>query len=264
MNKALLLGMAILAASPAAWANASQTTAAEEHPASVLATPNAWKITVGGGLASVPRYEGAATNRFRLIPLLDAESGRFFAGTIRGIGYNFSDSNDLQYGLRMTLDHGRRQNVDMRLNGMGDLGYTGEAGAFVNARFESWYVSGSLAASSRGTRGEFDAGYATPLSNVDRLRVGAVLDWGNNKYNQTYFGINAAQAAASGNVLSAYNASSGIKDYGITANWMHNYSREWFSNAGVSFKQLAGSARNSPLTAKPKMNSISFVLGYRF
>ena len=76
--------------------------------------------------------------------------------------------------------------------------------------------------------------------------------------------MTALQGAASGNVLTAYNASAGIKDYALTANWVHNYDKEWFSNAGLSYKWLTGSAQQSPLTQRSSMGSLDFLMGYRF
>lgn len=264
MNKSLVFLALCLFSSPMAWAESTQVTGLGESSTLFFETASKWKISVGGGLASLPRYEGAATNRLRFVPLLDAENGHLFIGTTRGIGYNFSDNKDLQYGLRMTLAHNRKQNIDARLNGMGDIGYTGEAGAFFNARFAPWYVSSSIAASSHGSWLDLGGGYEARLSEADIVRMGANLNWGSAKYNQTYFGVSTAQAAASGNILTAYNANSGIKDYGITANWMHSYSREWFSNAGISLKQLSGSDKNSPLVVKARMSTVNFVAGYRF
>jgi outer membrane scaffolding protein for murein synthesis (MipA/OmpV family) len=223
-----------------------------------------WKIVVGGGVASVPRYEGGSTNRYRAVPVLDMEKGNFFAGVSRGVGYNFSNDRSLQYGIRLTLAHARYQNADPRLNGMGDIRYTGEAGAFVSVDREHWYGLGNFATSSNGVRAELGGGFHTRLSELDTIRIGAMLDWGNGKYNQTFFGVTAAQAAASGNLLTAYNASSGVKDYGVTASWMHSFDRNWFSNVTLTAKQLSGAAKSSPLTTKTTMSSGAMTVGYRF
>ena len=225
---------------------------------------SAWKLSVGGGLASVPRYEGASSNRLRFAPLLEASNGNFFAGTSRGIGYNFSDDKSLQYGARLTVSPYRRQNADSRLNGMGDISNAAEFGAFLNAQFSAIYLTSSVASGSHGTHLEAGGGYEAHFSPVDKVRTGLDLDWADGKYMQTYFGVNAAQAAASGGVLTAYNATSGIKDYSLKLNWMHSYTKQWFSNAGLTYRQLAGSATNSPLTMRNSMNAVSFVVGYNF
>ena len=243
---------------------ACQFAFAEEDEKRNHAQMRSWKVTVGAGAATVPRYEGAGTNRIRFVPLLDLQHGRFFAGTARGIGYNLSDNPALQYGPRLSVAPYRRQSVDARLNGMGDIGYGAEAGAYFNARLAPWYFKSSIAAGNHGTRLNFGGGYVMKLAATDKLNLGIGVNWANARYMQTYFGVTAAQAAASGGVLTAYNAGAGIKNYELKANWTHVWSRQWFSTAGVSIRQLAGTARNSPLTMRRTASSASFVVGYRF
>ncbi len=223
-----------------------------------------WKISLGGGVSDVPRYEGSATNRLRFMPLLEASYGHFFISPLRGAGYNFSDDRNLEYGLRLAPGHARWQNADPRLNGMGDIGYSIEPGAFLNLRFAPWYVSSGISTGVHGTHVELGGGIGFPLSAADRMRAGISLNWADAKYNQTYFSVTPAQAAASGNVLTPYSAGPGVKDYALTANWVHNLDARWFTSVGASYKWLTGSARNSPLTVRDTMRSINFVVGYRY
>ena len=235
-------------------------------PAETAAPAGAWRFALGGGVSYAPRYEGAAHDRLRFMPLLEASynNGKFFASPLRGVGYNFSDDRDVQYGVRLMPGHIRRQSDDPQLNGTGDIRFTPEAGLFFNQRFAPWYVSSGITTGSHGTHAELGGGIGFPISAADRLRIGVNLNWGDTRYNQTYFGVTPAQAAASGNVLTAYNASAGIKDYALTANWLHSYDKKWFSSAGLSYKWLAGSALYSPLTQRGAAGSINFLLGYRF
>ncbi len=223
-----------------------------------------WKISIGGGISDAPRYEGSAHNRVRFMPLLEATYGHFFASLLRGVGYNFSEDRNLEYGLRAAPGHARRENADPLLNGTGNISYGIEPGAFVNVRFAPWYLSSGISTGVHGTHAELGGGIGLPLSPADRVRVGVNLNWGNTKYNQTYFGITDAQAAASGGVLTPYAAGAGVKDYAVTANWAHNLDKQWFTSTGVSYKWLVGSARNSPLTVRDNARSINFVLGYRY
>jgi outer membrane protein len=236
-------------------------------PSTETAPPaGVWRFALGGGASYAPPYEGAAGNRLRFMPLLEASynNGKLFISPLRGIGYNFSDEKEVQYGVRLMPGHSRKQSADPHLNGMGDIGYIPEAGLFFNQRFAPWYVSSGITTGSHGTHAELGGGIGFPLSAADRLRLGINLNWGDTSYNQTYFDVTASQAAASGNVLTAYNASAGIKDYALTANWVHNYDKEWFSNAGLSYKWLTGSAQQSPLTQRSSMGSLNFLMGYRF
>jgi outer membrane scaffolding protein for murein synthesis (MipA/OmpV family) len=225
-----------------------------------------WQVSLGSGLSYAPRYEGAANHRLRMMPLFDASynNGKFFINPFRGIGYNLSEDKNIQYGLRLGIGRGRDQNEDPHLYGTGIIKYVPEAGLFLNERLGRFYISGGVSSGNNGTHAELGTGIGVPFSATDRLRVGINLNWGDNKFCQTYFGVTPAQSVASGNVLAAYDASAGITDYVLTANWVHNYDKKWFSNAGLSFKQLSGSAEQSPLTQRSLLTSANFLVGYRF
>jgi outer membrane protein len=226
--------------------------------------PPQWKVTVGLGVSDAPRYEGAAQDRLRPVPLFDATDGHFFVSILRGVGYNFSDDRTLEYGLRLAPGHVRRTSSDPHLAGMTNLPYPIEAGAFLNKRWAPWYISSGITTGRYGAHAELGGGIGLPLSATDNMRLGVSLDWGDARYNQSYFGVTPAEAAASGNVLAPYQAGAGLKDYALTVNWAHNYTRQWFSTFGASYKRLAGSAASSPLTLRVSQPSVNFMLGYRF
>jgi outer membrane protein len=225
-----------------------------------------WQISLGGGMSYAPSYEGAASNRLRFVPLLDASynNGKFFISPLRGIGYNFSEDKDVQYGIRLSIGHGRDQSVDPHLYGMGNINYVPEAGLFFNQRVGALYISSGISSGSNGSHAELGTGVGFPLSVDDRLRLGVNLNWGDNRYSQTYFGVTQLQATASGGELVAYDANAGITEYALTSNWVHNYGKKWFGNAGLSFKQISGAALQSPLTQRSSTSSVNYLLGYRF
>jgi outer membrane scaffolding protein for murein synthesis (MipA/OmpV family) len=225
-----------------------------------------WRFAVGGGASYAPRYQGSASNRFRIMPLLDARyrDEHFFASVMHGVGYNFSDLKSTQYGVRIAPGRSRKESADPHLTGMGNIGFTPEAGAFFNQRVAPWYFSSGISAGSHGAHADLGTGIGFALSDANHLRLGVNLTWGDAKYNQTYFGVTPAQAVASGNVLTAYDAGAGVKDYAVTANWLHNFGNKWFSTAGVSYKRLTGSAEKSPLTQRSSMPSANMLVGYRF
>jgi outer membrane scaffolding protein for murein synthesis (MipA/OmpV family) len=237
-------------------------------PSSADAAPQnqLWQVSLGGGMSYGPRYDGAANDRLRFVPLLDASynNGKFFFSPLRGIGYNFSSNKEAQYGVRLALGHARNESADPHLKGMGDITYVPETGLFFNQRLGLTYVSGGVTTGSHGSHIELGSGVGFPLGKSDRLRLGFNLNWGDKQYVQTYYGITTAQAAASGYALTAHEAGAGIMDYALTSNWAHNYDRSWFSNAGVSYKLLTGSAQYSPLTLRSATTSMNFLVGYRF
>ena len=74
---ALFAGMAL---SVHAFGEGIESTAGSEQ-AFISFDQMGWKGSIGAGAGIVPSYEGAGTHRTHLIPLLDAEAGRFFFGT---------------------------------------------------------------------------------------------------------------------------------------------------------------------------------------
>ena len=227
--------------------------------------PSEWKVTVGAGVSDAPRYEGAAQNRLRFIPLIEASNGHFFASVLRGVGYDFSDDRASSYGVRLSLGHARRENADPRLFGMGNIPYYVEPGVFFNQRFAGLlFVSGGLTRGIHGSHAELGTGFMLPLSKADRLRFGLSANWGDSLYNQTFFGVTPLQAAASGNVLTAYQAAPGIKDAAVSLNWAHNFDQHWYTSTGLSYKRLLGSAAKSPLTQRTGLPSANFMVGYRY
>ncbi len=235
-------------------------------PISAAAENSAWSVSLGAGMSYAPRYDGAANNRWRFIPLVDANynNGQVFISPLRGIGYNFSDSKVTQYGVRLSAGHARSESVDPHLRGMGDIPYILEEGVFLNHRWGPVYFSSGITTGSHGTHVELGAGSGLPLGENDRVRFGLNLNWADKQYVQTYYGVNQEQSVASSNVLTVYDAAPGIIDYALTGNWAHNFDRNWFCNTGISYKLLNGSALDSPLTQKNFAAGANILIGYRF
>ena len=227
---------------------------------------SAWQLSLGAGASYAPRYDGAANNRLWLVPLVDVNyrNGGFFIGVARGIGFNFSEMKSIQYGARLLLGQARSQSADPRLNGMGDINYFPEAGLFFSSRLGPLSISSGAATGEHGTHADAGCSLNVALGKNDRFRLGATLNWGDTNYNQTYFGVTAAQAAASGNVLTIYNAAEGVKDSVLSAAWTHNFDKQWFSNTSLTHKRLQGSAELSPLTQRTVTNSLSYIVAYHF
>lgn len=235
-------------------------------PATTPPENSLWSVSLGGGMSYKPRYDGAANNYWRFIPLLDASynNGQFFISPLRGIGYNFSDSKVTQYGVRLSLGHARSESVDPHLKGTGDIPYIPEEGLFLNHRWGPVYFSSGITTGSHGSHVEMGVGSGLPLGPNDRTRFGLNLNWADKQYAQTYYGVNTEQAIASGNVLASYDAAPGITDYALTWSWAHNFDSHWFSNTGISYKLLNGPALSSPLTQKSVMTGVNILIGYRF
>ena len=260
--RALLLSAVPLAFSPSALAQAFDVV--RLYGASVATDSG----TVGGALVAGRQYQGSRERRYALVPLIDYQwKSGWFAGTVNGLGYDFSRRSDMTYGVRLTADLGRLQERSVALRGMGDIDIRPEAGAFFN-----YYVSPQLALTSSlrygsgNDRGgmviDVGAAYSTMLAPQWRLGVGVAGTYANADYMQSYFGVTPAQSARSGYAVTS--ASAGLRDLRANAALTHLFTPRVSITAAVSAGSLQGDAKDSPLVRQ--RNSVGGLVSvlYRF
>jgi outer membrane scaffolding protein for murein synthesis (MipA/OmpV family) len=221
-----------------------------------------WHFIAGGVASAVPRYEGTNSKHGVLFPLFDASYGNFFAGDLRGIGYQFVKERDLQFGIRLGAAPGRKESAESHLAGTGDLSRSGEVGLFLKAHNDIGYFTLRAGGGKRGSHAELGAGLDFRPAQRDTLRIGATAGWANAEFMQAYFGIDASQAGYSG--LPVYQAAGGLHNYGLMTSWTHRFDQHWLGSFALSQRHVAGSARNSPLGIDASANVASCVVIYLF
>jgi len=95
-----------------------------------------------------------------------------------------------------------------------------------------------------------------------RLSVGASLTVANTAYMQAYFGIDAAQAAASG--YRPFAARGGLRDARSSVTLSYQISRDFSLTGAVTTTTLGGDAADSPLTRKKQSASGLLALSHAF
>ena len=224
--------------------------------------------TVGAAFIGSNAYPGSNRRRNLILPLLDYQwSNGWFAGTSNGLGHDFAQRSDLQYGLRLTLDRGRKANLAADLNGMGDIDLKPEAGAFLNYfPAPQWFLTSSLrygsGNNSKGLVVDLGAGHASQLAPQWRMALGAAVTLANADYLQNYFGVTPAQAAASGHVV--YAPGAGSRDARVNAALTYFLSRQVTFSGALSVSTLLGSAKDSPLARKTHVPTGVFAISYAF
>ena len=224
--------------------------------------------TAGAAFIGGNAYPGSDKRRNLILPLLDYEwNNGWFAGTTNGLGYDFAKRPDLQYGLRLTADRGRKANLAPALNGMGNIDIKPEAGAFFNY-FPSpqWFLTSSLrygaGNNSKGLVVDLGAGHASQIAPEWRLVLGAAVTLTNADYLQTYFGVTPAQAAASG--YAVYAPGAGGRDARANAALTYFLSRQVTFTGALSISTLLGGAKDSPLARKTSVPTGVFAISYTF
>ena len=224
--------------------------------------------TVGAALISLPEYKGADKRRLLLLPVLDYQwANGWFAGVSNGIGVNLSSSPQVHYGLRLTVDLGRKESRSPALRGMGDIAAKAEGGAFFNYAVPAGYfLSSSLRyGSGRDGKGlvvDLGAGYATALAAQWRLGLGTSVTLVNAEHMQSFFGVTPAQSAASG--YAVYSPGAGVRDLRVNGALTYFINQRTSVVGALSVSSLLGGAKDSPLSRKQSAGTMVLAIAHAF
>ncbi|WP_374654903.1 MipA/OmpV family protein [Dongia sp.] len=216
-------------------------------------------LILGGGAA--PEYEGSED--YQLIPFAAGKVGYddYYVET-RGLGAraNVLPGGLLPFGLEfgpVVNWHSGRDDVDNdRVDDLRDIDGTLEMGAFAKIStgnvmleddelaFEIEFLS-DVGGEHDGTTISFGPSYS--FSPVEKLHLGFDLSatYASGNYNDTYFSVDAANAARSG--LSQYDADAGLKDIGVSVNATYQLTEHWGLTGIAKVTQLVGDAADSPI-----------------
>jgi outer membrane protein len=222
------------------------------------------------GLAAVaaPRYQGSDQRGGMLVPLLEYQwANGWFAGFGNGVGYNFSQRRDMQYGLRVTADFGRSESRASALHGMGDIEPKPQWGAFANAFLSRDFalnasVRYGAGVDNDGAQMDVGASYSTALAPQWRLSMGLAATMANASYMRSYFGVTPAQAAATR--YTTYTPDGGLRDARASLFITHQINPRTYLTAGVSASALADTAKSSPLTREASTVTGLLAASYTF
>lgn len=226
-----------------------------------------WNVTLGAGVAAAPEYPGASKERARLAPLVSINyGGRLFVGPL-GIGVAAIAWRGFRAGPVLGFDRGRSQSDDPHLAGLGDISSSVTAGLFAG------YARGPFAiyATARQAITSTGNGLSGLLQvNVRHLfvtaralvAVGPDLEFGNDEFQRTWFGISPGQSAASG--LPVYTPSAGINRIGLHATLTYRASTHILLRGFARISDLTGAAARSPIVERRDQAVIGAGVAYHF
>ena len=224
---------------------------------------------VGLGINAEPRYQGSDESKTTVHPGFEYRwsNGLFVGGSDGLVGVQFNAKPQLQMGLALGVDEGRKASKSRYLTGMGDVVARGTLNLYAKAAVSDQFglsTSLELGAGSSGKGGLLKVGgsYGVSLAPATRMvfNVGATL--ANADYMQHYFGVNAAQASASG--YKRYTPSAGLRDLTAGVDFQHQISPEWMLLTRFNSTTLSKAAKNSPLARKATSQSAFAALAYSF
>ena len=226
-----------------------------------------WSVTLGGGIGSGPRFQGANTDRTRFDPLIEILYGRTLSFGLNGLAWNAINTDHFRAGPVLGFQGGRRDNADPHLYGLGDIHSSLTGGVFANYRVGPFNVGAtirqSITHSGNGLSGLAHLDYLIRMPLMRTFIVlGPDFEFANSQYNQTWFGITPTQSFDSG--LPVFTPRGGVKDVGIHGTVTHFFTQHVLIRGLVSFKDIVGDAANSPIVEDRHQVHFGVGLAYHF
>lgn len=176
--------------------------------------------------------------------MLDGSAVKVSAGATFVPGYR---RRDAPVGVgRLDGGAGLRVAADMRL---GEVLVSMSATKVVSGDVDGALVDASLA-------------YPVRLSERLSLMPSVSATWADSQYNRAYFGISAAQSAAS--KLPVYRPGGGVKDVSMSLSANYRLNDKVSLGATASLSRLTGDARKSPIVVEATQPSAVLSVAYRF
>ncbi|MCU6192427.1 MipA/OmpV family protein [Enterobacter sichuanensis] len=233
-------------------------------------------LTLGGGVDVAPRYSGSDKTRVSAAQVVDySMTNGFFIGTTRGIGYG-NNLGNLDYSAALSYRTGRKDkdvssdsisSGSDELRGMGEIKGSAIVVPGLGYKVTDWLnlqVQGEIPVSERDNGEAVHFGISSPLYTSPHNAVTLALtgSWGSDKYMQTYYGVSAAQSAASG--FARHDAGAGIYAYSLNLDWTHRLTSRWSVLAAAGVTQLTGDAADSPIVHRKTSPTGSLKVTYSF
>lgn len=257
----LALLPALFPAAPAL-AGGPLPVSADAAPVVFVETPKPrFVFTLRGGVAVKPDYFGASS--YGVGPDLG-----FDFGYARAFGRDFgsTDPDFERTGLHLRGSFryiGERSAADHpELTGLNDIDLSVELGLGLAYTQRSYEIFGDVRYGVVGHEsvvGELGADLRLHPGDRLTLTAGPRLFLGSDSYAQTYFGVTAAESAASG--LAAFTAEGGALSAGIELGATYKIDENWGVEGALTYDRLLNDAAASPITVQGSEDQLRARIG---
>ncbi|AXS42276.1 MipA/OmpV family protein [Breoghania sp. L-A4] len=253
MRTPLIASVALLAVMAAPFAAAHAQDAGRQAGTDLV-------IDLGIGARLQPKYEGAESyllSPFPIIKLSYLRLGSLYtledkpeAGVFFYPSFNF-------VGARTARDNAS-------LTGLNSVDWAVELGAGVGFRNEYLRAFAEVRRGLHGHNGFVgEVGVDAILHPMDKvtLLAGPRMGFADGKYMDTYFGVSAAESAASGGALAVHKAGGGIKDIGLEATVNYAWTDTTTLSLEGGYRRLIADAGSSPIVKRGSADQFSIGVG---
>jgi MipA family protein len=226
-------------------------------PSMVEAPPpsSGYIVTISGDIQAIPNYPGSDRYTGVFYPSITyrrvGEPERFTAPD-DGISITVFETANLRIGPVARIETGRFLDDDRRLFGLRKIPFDVELGGFL----EYWPVSFLRARLElrHGVRDDIGFAGTAGLDFVQRVgrftfSLGPRVNFADDDYVRTYFGVTPAEAALNGRVY-PFRPRGGITSAGGVASVMYRWNETWATTAYVGYNRLVGDVADSPIVTR--------------
>ncbi|MES0862784.1 MipA/OmpV family protein [Ruegeria sp. SCPT10] len=263
----------------------SSTPLSAQVANTLSASDKDWAFYIGAGGGLVPEYQGS--DEYELAPLVTFEGvwrDRFVISD-QGLGAFLYDQNGFRVSAAVGYGGGRDEDDSDDLKGLGDIDNSavlslgtqfdlgqsltatadvrkflgGSEGTVVSLGLQTQVPFGVI----RGALAPTGRPYNDETSQNGVVLIGGVsVDWADEDYNQSFFGVTSTQSARSG--LRQYRAESGVNALNVELGVSKQIGRSWGVTGLLAYSRLLGDAADSPIV-KSKGNYAAVVsVAYQF
>jgi MipA family protein len=227
-------------------------------------------IAAGGLVIVAPTYEGADSVRVIGVPIvmptgLDMGNRVQFEG-IDDIRFRLITLGGFEAGGVAGYRFGRDEDDDDALLGLGDVDGGLVGGAYIGYRAGNLLIDAAYGHELTGadTGGVLRLGVKSEMAVSPSVKVTGRIgaSWADVDYHQAYFGVTAAQSAASG--MAVYTPDAGFKDIHVSLSGEFDLSDRWTLRTFGKVAQLIGDAADSPIVEQELQLSGGAGVTYRF
>lgn len=253
-----------------------QPTSVPTAPAAYTPAVPDWIVTIGLEGRIIPGFPGASDKKlgWSALPLFSirkqGEPPDFF-GPRDSFSFSVINTPAFQFGPAVQIVNQRKASDYAQTNGLADVNYAGQVGAFANFWPLPWLRLRGEArqgiGGETGVTGDVFLDAVVPIGQWT-LSAGPRVTVQTAAATSPYFSITAAQAIAANTLqpglapLSAYHAGGGLYSYGAGTQLQYAFNEAWTAHAFVEYQRLTGSAADSPLvTQRGSSNQFMYGLG---
>lgn len=211
-----------------------------------------WYLTVGGSGIAAPEFEGSRDWSFKISPIISVgkvgPEARFVSRN-DNISFSLYDSGNVRAGLTGKFIWGRDSSDHIETRGLSDVELGGEAGVFAEIYPTDFMrLRGEVRRGIRshdGVVADLSVDAFADVTETIRVSAGPRASFATGGYFDAYYGVNAAEAAASG--LTPYNPGAGLKSFGVGGAVTWKTTDKLTTSVFGEYSRLQGPAADSSL-----------------